>query len=375
MIRHQIMHCRTLPWKQYMDVLAALLFAGATTLAVPFSLSALITAIHGSLLCTLFCLMAVIAAFRQGGVLTYGYSRVFTHAVSVRALSGFFVFTCFFMSMAITNDVSLLIFVPLAISVLQAVKKEKYLIYVVTLQTIAANLGSMMTPIGNPQNLFLYSFYQMTLRDFLYTMGPVTIGSGVLLAFGLWVLPKNLVTVPAVAPPTMTSKEKLLFGLFFLACIASVLRLFSPWYVCLCLLPVLLLRYRSVLQAVDYKLLFLFVFLFIGVGNLGKLPVMQETPAYMIQGHEFWAGIIVSQILSNVPATVMLSPYCTDSDALLLGVNIGGLGTMIASMASIISFKAYSNVSGSQPLKYVAVFTGMNLLFLGLLIGLRQVVY
>ena len=166
-----ITHDTVLPWKQYIDVLAAFLFAGVTTLAVPFSLSSLITAIHGSLLCTLFCLMAVIAAFRQGGMLTYGYSRVFTHAVSVRALSGFFVFTCFFMSMGITNDVALLIFVPLAISVLQAVKKEKYLIYVVTLQTIAANLGSMLTPIGNPQNLFLYSLYRMTLGDFLYTMG------------------------------------------------------------------------------------------------------------------------------------------------------------------------------------------------------------
>ena len=369
-----ITHDTVLPWKQYIDVLAAFLFAGVTTLAVPFSLSSLITAIHGSLLCTLFCLMAVIAAFRQGGMLTYGYSRVFTHAVSVRALSGFFVFTCFFMSMGITNDVALLIFVPLAISVLQAVKKEKYLIYVVTLQTIAANLGSMLTPIGNPQNLFLYSLYQMTLGDFLYTMGPVTISSAVLLALGLRLLPTDLVTVPAVAQPTMTHKEQLLFGAFFLACIVSVLRLFSPWYVCICLLPVLL-RYRSVLRAVDYKLLFLFVFLFIGVGNLGKLPMMQETPAYMVQGHEFWAGIVLSQILSNVPATVMLSPYCTDSAALLLGVNIGGLGTMIASMASIISFKAYSNTTDSQPLKYVAVFTAMNVLFLGLLIGIRQVVY
>lgn len=370
-----ITHGKTLPWKQYIDVLAACLFAGVTTVVVPFSLSAFITAIHGSLLCTLFCLMAVIAAFRQGGMLTYGYSRVFTHAVSVRALSGFFVFTCFFMSMGITNDVALLIFVPLAISVLQAVKKEKYLIYVVTLQTIAANLGSMLTPIGNPQNLFLYSLYQMTLGDFLYTMGPVTISSAILLALGLQRLPTDFVTVPAVAQPTMTRKEQLLFGTFFLACIASVLRLFSPWYVCICLLPVLLLRYRSVLRAVDYKLLFLFVFLFIGVGNIGKLPMMQETPAYMIQGHEFWAGIILSQMLSNVPATVMLSPYCKDSTALLLGVNIGGLGTMIASMASIISFKAYSNVSGSQPLKYVAVFTAMNVLFLGLLIGIRQIVY
>lgn len=365
---------KTLPWKRYLDVVIAGLFAVGTMCFVPFSLADLIPMLHGSLLCTLFCLMAVIAAFRQGGILTYGYSRVFTHAVSVRVLSGFFVFTCFFMSMGITNDVSLLIFVPLAISVLQDVGKEAYLIYVVTLQTIAANLGSMLTPIGNPQNLFLYSLYQMTLGDFVYTMGPAAVSSAVLLAIGVWILPSDAVCVPAVEPPTMAPKEQLLFGCFFVACIASVLRLFSPWWVCLCLLPVLLLQYRRVLRDVDYKLLFLFVFLFIGVGNLGKLPVMQAAPTYLLQGHEFWAAVMFSQILSNVPATVMLSSYCTDSTALLLGVNIGGLGTMIASMASVISFKAYMNTPHSHPLKYVAVFTGMNIAFLVVLIGVVQLV-
>lgn len=363
-----------LPWKRYLDVWIAGVFAVVTTWCVPFSWTDLMPMLHGSLLCTLFCLMAVIAAFRQGGILTYGYSRIFTHAVSVRVLGGFFVFTCFFMSMGITNDVSLLIFVPLAISVLQDVGKEAYLMYVVTLQTIAANLGSMLTPIGNPQNLFLYSLYQMTLGDFVYTMGPATICSAILLACGVWILPSDRVHVPSVTPPTMTYKEKVLFGSFFLACIASVLRLFSPWWVCICLLPVLLLRYRRVLWAVDYKLLILFIFLFIGVGNLGKLPVMQTAPTYLIQGHEFWAAVVLSQILSNVPATVMLSSYCTDSTALLLGVNIGGLGTMIASMASIISFKAYANTSHSHPLKYVAVFTGMNVAFLLILIGVVQLV-
>ena len=366
---HHIYNHKTLSWKQYIDVLAAFLFAGVTTLAVPFSLPELITAIHGPLLCTLFCLMAVIAAFRQGGMLTYGYSRFFTKAVSLRTLSGFFVFTCFFMSMGITNDVALLIFVPLAITALQTVKKEMYRAYVITLQTIAANLGSMLTPIGNPQNLFLYSFYHMSLADFLYTMGPAAIASVIILWVCLWVLPQDCVVVPAVPPPTMPKKDRLLFLGYFLLCIASVLRILSPWWVCILLLPVLLVRYRAVLVAVDYKLLLLFVLLFIGVGNLGKLPAMQDMPAHMIHGHEFTAAIALSQVLSNVPTTVMLAPYSTDSTALLLGVNIGGLGTLIASMASIISFKAYSNMPQSRPLRYIAVFTGMNLLFLMMLAG------
>lgn len=360
-----------LSWKSYTDVWIALLFACVTTIAVPVSMPELLAMIHGSLLCTLFCLMAVIAAFRQGGMMTYGYSRIFTHAVSIRALGGFFVGTCFCMSMIITNDVSLLIFVPVAISALQAVHQEKYLIYIITLQTIAANLGSMLTPIGNPQNLFLYAWYQMTLGHFLYTMGPATACSAILLGLGVWRLPVHTVTVPAVLPPTMTRREGILFGSLFMACIASVLRFFSPWWVCMVLVPILLVRYRRVLKAVDYKLLILFVLLFIGVGNLGKMPMMQETPAYFIQDHVFLAAVLLSQVLSNVPTTVMLSPYCTDSTALLLGVNIGGLGTMIASMASIISFKAYSNMPQSQPLKYVAVFTGMNLIFLGVLLGIQ----
>lgn len=364
-----IMHGKTLPWKQYIDVLAAFLFAGVTTLAVPFSLPALVTAIHGSLLCTLFCLMAVIAAFRQGGMMTYGYSRFFTQSVSLRTLSGFFVYTCFFMSMGITNDVALLIFVPLTITALQTVKKEKYRVYIITLQTIAANLGSMLTPIGNPQNLFLYSFYQMSLPDFLWTMGPAAIASAILLGACVWVLPQEPVVVPAVPPPTMPPKDRLLFLGYFLLCIASVLRIISPWWVFSLLLPVLLVRYRAVLLAVDYKLLLLFVLLFIGVGNLGNLPAMQDMPVHMLQGHEFTAAVVLSQVLSNVPTTVMLAPYSTNSQALLLGVNIGGLGTLIASMASIISFKAYSNMPQSHPLRYIAVFTGMNVLFLLVLAG------
>ena len=149
--------------RQNPDLTIASLFALATTIAVPVSPEQLVGSINAPLLATLFCLMAIIAGFRRGGVLTYAYGRLFSGAVSARRLVQFFVFSCFFFSMAVTNDVSLIIFVPLAIAVLSAAGMEDQLLFVLTFQTIAANMGSILTPIGNPQNLFIYSYYQMNL--------------------------------------------------------------------------------------------------------------------------------------------------------------------------------------------------------------------
>lgn len=361
--------CRfTQSWKSYIDIVIASLAAIGTSCMVPFSLEALLQSINSTLLCTLFCLMAVIAAFRQGGVLTYLYSRLFHQSVSLRRVGAFFVFTCFFMSMAITNDVALIIFVPLAISVLIAARAEQYLIFLVTMQTIAANLGSMLTPIGNPQNLFIYSHYTMSLASFLMTTGPVTLCSAVLLLGAIYALPTTAVTIPPMAAVPMKRRDGIVFFLFFMAALASVLRFLSPWLVFVLLVPVLLARYRQVLRGVDYKLLLLFVLLFIIVGNLNRLPAIQDIALQYMAGHEFWISLGLSQIISNVPATVMLAQYTENSRDLLLGVNMGGLGTMIASMASIISFKAYTATVHSRPVAYIAFFTVSNIAFLGLLL-------
>lgn len=346
------------------DLTIASLFALATTIAVPVSPEQLVGSINAPLLATLFCLMAIIAGFRRGGVLTYAYGRLFSGSVSARQLVQFFVFSCFFFSMAVTNDVSLIIFVPLAITVLSAAGMEDRLLFVLTFQTIAANMGSILTPIGNPQNLFVYSYYQMNLIDFLKITGPLTLFSGLLLWGITYYIPKTAVSVPDGETPAMGRRRGIVLAVLFGICLLAVLRLITPWLMFLIVCPILFLTDRGVFRDVDYKLLLLFVFLFIGVGNIGRLPIMATEPAQLLQGHEFMLSLLLSQVLSNVPTVVLLAPYTDAARDLLLGVNIGGLGTIIASMASIISFKAYLGTAHCRPLRYLAFFTGANVVFL-----------
>lgn len=356
------------------DLTIASLFALITAIAVPSSAEQLVGSINAPLLATLFCLMAIIAGFRRGGVLTYAYGRLFSGSVSARRLVRFFVFSCFFFSMAVTNDVSLIIFVPLAITVLSAAGMENKLLFVLTFQTIAANMGSILTPIGNPQNLFVYSYYQMSLPEFLAITGPLTVFSGLLLWGITYYIPKTVVTVPGGEKPTMGWKKRGIFAALFGICILSVLRLITPLTMFLIVCPVLLYADRDVFRDVDYKLLLLFIFLFIGVGNIGRLPVMMTGPAQLLQGHEFILSLVLSQVLSNVPTVVLLAPYTNAARELLLGVNVGGLGTIIASMASIISFKAYMGTAHCRPLQYLAFFTGANVLFLAAVLVMETVI-
>lgn len=359
--------------RQNPDLTIASLFALTTTIAVPVSPEQLVGSINAPLLATLFCLMAIIAGFRRGGVLTYAYGRLFSGAVSARRLVQFFVFSCFFFSMAVTNDVSLIIFVPLAIAVLSAAGMEDRLLFVLTFQTIAANMGSILTPIGNPQNLFIYSYYQMNLAEFLSITGPLTAFSGLLLWAVTYYIPKTAVSVPDGDAPTMGRRKGLVFALLFGVCILAVLRLITPLMMFLIVCPALLLADKRVFRDVDYKLLLLFVFLFIGVGNIGRLPIMAAGPAQLLQGHEFMLSLLLSQVLSNVPTVVLLAPYTDAARELLLGVNVGGLGTIIASMASIISFKAYLGTAHCRPLRYLAFFTAANVVFLAAVLAMESV--
>ena len=351
------------------DLAVAYVFAIATSVVVQPAPAQLLSSINLSLLAILFCLMAIIAGFRTGGVLTYAYGKFFSGAVPARRLGQFFIFSCFFLSMAVTNDVSLILFAPLAISVLQAAGMEKHIVFVLTFQTIGANLGSTLTPIGNPQNLFIYSYYHMNIAEFFSITGPLTLFCAALLWAVTYAIPARLVEVPRGEPPVMGWQKGLLFFLLFVVCILTVLRLISPAVMCLIVCPALFCLDKGVFRHVDYKLLLLFVLLFVSVSNIGQLPVMASAPARILAGHEFVSSLLLSQVLSNVPTAVLLAPYTQAARELLLGVNVGGLGTIIASMASIISFKAYLQTETCRPARYLAFFTAANVAFLLLIVG------
>lgn len=349
------------------DLTIAALLALGTTLLVPWNPSAMAASVNLPLLALLFCLMALVAGLRKAGLFTAGLHHFFRGSPTLRQAGRFFIFSCFFTSMVITNDVSLIIFVPLAISFFKEAHALRQIIPILTWQTIAANLGSMLTPIGNPQNLFLYSYYELPLSHFLAITAPIVGASFLFLYAASYTLPKTPMKRSPL-PVSSLPKRTWLLLLLFALCLLHVLRILPITWLLLVVVPAICLSDRTLFKEVDYKLLALFLFLFLLVGNISRIPGLREQATFLLAGHEFWISLFLCQIISNVPATVMLSPYTDNYAALLLGVNIGGLGTLIASMASMISFKAYLSMRFHWAKAYLLYFTAANLLLLVLLL-------
>ena len=350
-------------------LLIAAVCALLSMIAVPPS-AAYIEYLDGHVLGLLFCLMAVVAGFTELGLFRR-MSRLLTRKVSgVRMVSAVLIFLCFFSSMFITNDVALLTFVPLTISILQQAS-PKQVIPVVVLQTIAANLGSMMTPVGNPQNLFLYARYEMGLGEFFSAMIPLGLVSLVMLCAGVFFLRDHTLTVRFPGEEAALCKWRaILYGVLFVCCLLTVFRVLDVLCLTILVIVVLLIFSRKLLLRVDYSLLLTFVCFFVFVGNLRQVPAVQEGVSWLLSGREVAASVLVSQVISNVPAAVMLSYFTENGRALLLGTNIGGLGTLIASLASLISFRLYSRTPGAKGGSYILQFTLWNLAFLAILLVL-----
>lgn len=339
-------------------------------------------------LALLFCLMAVVRGFSSIGVFTRLGTMLLTHVHSLRMLSALFIFLCFFFSMLITNDVALITFVPFTILVLSMAEQKKFLIPVIVLETIAANLGSMLTPLGNPQNLYLYTISGLSIGAFVRIMLPYSFVSAILLLIFILFLPKDTVSTATAANTanstnTVTASNtsnvickavkarknsRILFAFYlilFLLCLLTVLHIL-PYQIMflLVLAGFLLLDYR-VLKDVDYFLLLTFLCFFIFIGNMKQISLVHELISKLLVHHEVLMGIGASQIISNVPAAILLSGFTDDYSALLIGVNLGGLGTLIASLASLISFKFYTNSEGSDTRRFLGIFTLYNAIFLG----------
>lgn len=335
-------------------------------------------------LAILLSLMLVVAGFRKLGVFKSIGSWLLTKAKDARQLALVFVLLCYFFSMFITNDVALITFVPFAIEVLFMASLEQYMIPVIVLETIAANLGSMLTPIGNPQNLYLFSLSEMGIGSFLLLMLPYSLVSllGLIIA-AIVVIPGDSLSVSAFSSASSVKldvdNEKneapqkallVVYALLFLLCLVTVAKL-VPYYIALAgVLMIVLLFDRTTIVEADYFLLLTFTFLFVFIGNMGRIPQMNQWLSSIVEGHEMATGVISSQVISNVPAAILLSGFTTDYRNLIVGVNLGGLGTLIASMASLISYKFYSKSKDARVGAYMGVFTIGNLIFLAILWGI-----
>jgi len=277
---------------------------------------------------------------------------------------------CFFSAMLVTNDVALITFVPLTAALLAA--KPFALILTVSLETIAANLGSMATPIGNPQNLYLYAHYEMPIGQFFAAILPLTLASLLLVVLASFLVKPEAVALPAQQAGDISQKALWLHAAQFIICLLSVLNVLPKWA---CFIAVLVSTFfydRSLLRQVDYALLLTFVCFFVFVGNLGRIPAISAALGGVLAGNELELGILCSQVVSNVPAALMLSGFTQDACALMRGVDLGGLGTLVASLASLISFKLYMKAPNAKAGSYLGVFTALNIAFLAVLYALAK---
>lgn len=368
----------------------------------------------------LFSLMTIMAGLSRLGVFRIACRHLLSAVRGPRRLALALTLLAFFSSMLITNDVALVTFVPFALLALRTLDSPRHACFTVVMMTIAANLGSMLTPIGNPQNLYLYSTSHMALTDFLLLMLPYAAAALVLLVgaiafFGR--IPEHAKekaarSVDAGNPasssedgsadspatcgeadnaasatdanetpqlasdaddPAPSPLRVLPWAALFVLALLSVAHILPYQAIVAVTIVVALAADRRALLRVDYALLFTFIAFFVFVGNVGRIEVVSAALAQLIDGHELAVSVIASQVLSNVPAAILLSGFTSNFAALIVGTNLGGLGTLIASMASLISYKQVALVLPREKGRYFMLFTVWNIAFLAVLAVLAAV--
>ena len=320
-------------------------------------------------LALLFCLMAVMAGLQKTGVFSMLAEKMLRRVRGIKSLVFILVMLCFFFSMFITNDVALITFVPFTFTVLNMIgegEKKRLIIPVVVMQTIAANLGSMLTPIGNPQNLYLHGLSGMGMGEFITLMLPYAAVSFLLLA--VWIFffgGKKKVNIDFTSETRLNEKIKIaVYIAAFIVCLLTVAHVIDYRITLIIVIMLIAISDYKIFVGVDYTLLLTFVAFFVFVGNMGRVPAFKAFLQSVVVGGECITGVLSSQVISNVPAALLLSGFTDNLKPLIVGVNIGGLGTLIASMASLISFKLLGRENKSLRGKYMIYFTISNIIFL-----------
>jgi len=325
-------------------------------------------------LALLFCLMTVVAGFQKMGVFNLLAENLLNKIHSVKGLAFVLVTLCFFFSMLITNDVALIAFVPFSFAVLDKLNgdaKGKNIIPIVVMQTVAANLGSMLTPIGNPQNLYLHGISGFSVGEFMMLMLPYTAISFILITvWTLFIKGGHNISIDFSDKTYIQGKGKAaVYAVMLALCLLTVARVIDYRITLLIVIVLTAITDYRLFAKVDYSLLLTFTTFFIFIGNMGRIPVFNNYMKSIIDGRECITGILSSQVISNVPAALLLSGFTDNIKPLIIGVNLGGLGTLIASMASLISFKLIGRENKSLRGRYLLYFTAVNIVFLVILVG------
>ncbi|MBW3093588.1 anion transporter [Bifidobacterium sp. 82T10] len=358
--------------------------------------------VHMSTISQLVCLMLVVCGFQRIGVFRIIGSRLLHHVGTARGLVITLIALTYFSAMLITNDVALVTFIPFAISVLIMADMEEHAVLVGTLMTIGANVGSMLTPIGNAHNLYLKALTGMPALEMIGIMAPYSVLAAAMLVVISWFvfggkpvsefrsLDGAGIEQGVLAPSSAGHRpdeiritgygagyggwRTIVYTLLFVVCLLAVSDFIPLWLMCVIVFAAFLVCDRKVFKNVDWGLPLTFTMFFIFIGNMKRVPEFYELAASLVNIRPLEVAVGSSQLISNVPTTLLLSGFTDQWRPLIIGTNLGGMGTLIASMASLIGYKNVVRKYPHQKGRYLAVYSAVNVLFLVVLVGLSWII-
>lgn len=315
-------------------------------------------------LACLFSTLAVICALKNIRFFTITAKKIVTLTGNTRTLALALVYITFIGSMFLANDMALLTFLPLGYLSLSATGKEKFMAPIFIIQNIAANLGGMLTPFGNPQNLYIYTKFNIPTMEFMGIMLIPFVLSIVLFTAGCFFIPKESLTLSNEEKEKIEPKKTVFYLVLFAMTILMVFRVI-PYYICLPVVFVaIFITDKNALTKVDYPLLLTFVCFFLLAGNVSRIEIVNSFFSTLLEKNTLLTSIFSCQVISNVPSSILLSEFTTNYRELLLGVNIGGVGTLISSLASLITFREYTSHVKGKTMQYLGLFSALNFGFL-----------
>ncbi len=336
--------------------------------------------INFRVLAILFSLMLIVAALGHIGTFDVLTNKLLSRVKTYRGISLLMSLLAFFFSMFLTNDVSLVTLVPFAIMVLSPFGENRKLMFTLIIMTVAANLGSMLTPIGNPQNLYLYDTYKVPLPEFLLLMLPYSALSLALIVALTFILIRGTSELSGAGKKDVKRLSAVKLVIYFVLFALNILTVIGLVHYLISLavtVIAILIMDRKSFRKADYNLLITFVFFFILIGNIGRIDEITGALSVLVSRYPVPAAVLSSQIISNVPAAMLLSAFTDDGKSLIIGTNLGGLGTLIASMASLITYRFHASFSkkqkeltGKKQDSYLLSFTIINVVMLIILFGL-----
>jgi len=324
--------------------------------------------INTTVIIIMFSLMVAVSGMKEANLFSKIAIFLTSKFYTIKYIALTLVLSTFFLGMWVTNDAVLLTMVPFTLILTKQTEQEKYSLIIVILQTFAANMGASLTPMGDPQNIYLYAYYGLGFGEFIMAMLPITLGALVLLIFTTSILIPNDFVRPILVSPKIDSRNLWFYFIIFIVTILAVLGIIPAWIALINTLFWTLILFPRHFKNVDYHLLLTFLMFFIFTGNLGQMDILHQLFGSFLNNNYsvYFVSLFTSQFISNVPASVLLSPFVNKdlSLALLQGVNVGAMGTLIASLASLITFKFVTNSFPKDKIRYVKTYTLLSLIYM-----------